>query len=415
MACLKTASGLNKSLVYKKHAKTDAICYGDIPTDVTGGVVLRRTSGVWNLKKETYQSAEIRTDYQVVDSRHGIRSVEGSLSGELSPGSYATFIGSALCKDFAAPTTPTAPTSIAVTVATVGDTFGTVTLVGGNFYGGVTVGSVIKLTGMTNASNNGVHLLVTALGSTTTTVTSVSVITINGQALVNEAAKTGATYTIIGKESYIPTTGHTDDHYTIEQWYDDLSVSEVFTGNKINTVGVSIPASGLATVDFAFVGKDLAQTGSSRFLSNPASQSSTKVYSSASGVLLVDGVPQVVITSAKLNINRNLTQDAVAFASTKPNNNVGTIMVDGELSSLMIGELNMDAFDNESVISLVFVLKADSTKTSDFISICLPKVTFDSATRDDGSKTISETVKFMAVKGSSGAISSTIIVRDSQA
>jgi len=415
MTCLKTASGLNKTIIYKKHAKTDAICYGDLPTDVSGGVATRRVTGTFNLNKETYKSAEIRTDYQVVDSRHGVRSVDGSLSGELSPGSYATFLGSALCKDFAAPTAPTAPTSIAVNVASVGDSFGTVTLVGGNFYGIVTVGSIIRLSGMTNSANNGVNLLVMALGSTTTTVTSVSAIAVNGQSLVNESAKTGATYSVIGKESYIPTTGHTDDHYTVEQWYDDLSISEVFVGCKINTVAVNVPANGLATVDFAWVGKDLAKTGSTRFLTNPTAQSSTKVYSSATGVLLVDGVPQVVITGAKLNINRGLTQDSVAFANTKPNNNVGTIMVDGEITTLMVSELNLDAFDAETNLSLVFLLAADSSKTSDFITFALPKVTFDSATRDDGAKTISETIKFTAVKGVTGAITSTLIIRDSQA
>ena len=56
---------------------------------------LRRVSSSFNLTKETYQSEEIRTDYQLSDFRHGVRSVEGNVSGELSAGTYADFLASA--------------------------------------------------------------------------------------------------------------------------------------------------------------------------------------------------------------------------------------------------------------------------------------------------------------------------------
>ena len=85
-----TASGINKVVSYKKETS-----FGTLPSPTTGGQTLRRVSSNFNLTKETYQSEEIRTDYQLVDFRHGVRSVEGSISGELSAGTYADFLASA--------------------------------------------------------------------------------------------------------------------------------------------------------------------------------------------------------------------------------------------------------------------------------------------------------------------------------
>ena len=59
----------------------------------SGAKYLRRyvTAGLI-LKKKLMNQMKFITDYQVADYRHGVRSAEGTLSGELSPGSYADFM-----------------------------------------------------------------------------------------------------------------------------------------------------------------------------------------------------------------------------------------------------------------------------------------------------------------------------------
>ncbi len=84
------ATGVAKKLVYKKQSALGTIA------SASGAQYLRRVTSNVDLKKATYQSAEIRSDYQRADFRHGIRTVDGTISGELSPGSYADFIGSAV-------------------------------------------------------------------------------------------------------------------------------------------------------------------------------------------------------------------------------------------------------------------------------------------------------------------------------
>ena len=77
------ASGINKIVSYKKETT-----FGVLPS-ASGAQTIRRVSSAFNLAKETYQSEEIRKDYQIADLRHGVRSVEGNVSGELSAGTYA--------------------------------------------------------------------------------------------------------------------------------------------------------------------------------------------------------------------------------------------------------------------------------------------------------------------------------------
>ena len=56
-----------------------------------GGQVLRRVSLTPAMKRASYTSAEIRTDRQVANFRLGTKSVAGTISGELSPGTYFDF------------------------------------------------------------------------------------------------------------------------------------------------------------------------------------------------------------------------------------------------------------------------------------------------------------------------------------
>jgi hypothetical protein len=86
------AEGVSGRIVYKFY--TDATITPGVPavsaTDpaATGGQILRRVASTLAFTKDTYQSNEIRSDYQIADFRHGVRRVAGNISGELSPLTY---------------------------------------------------------------------------------------------------------------------------------------------------------------------------------------------------------------------------------------------------------------------------------------------------------------------------------------
>ena len=396
-----TASGINKVVSYKKETS-----FGTLPSPTTGGQTLRRVSSTFNLTKETYQSEEIRTDYQLVDFRHGVRSVEGSISGELSAGTYADFLASALARNWTA-ATPSALGS--TTIASVGGTYTITRTTGSWLTDAVRVGNVVRLTGFATANNNA-NLLVIALTATVATV-----VALNNVQLTPETVASGGAFVATGKTTYAPTTGHTDDSYTFEEWYADIGQSEVTVGNKVNTVGIALPATGLTTIDLAFMGQDLKQRGTSQFFTSPTAQGTNGIFAAVNGALIVNGAPVALVTGANFNINRNMTSEAVVGSNIRPEIYEGRIIVDGDFTTLFQDGTFSDYFDNETEISLVVALTANSLPNSEFMSFTIPRLKLSTDTKDDGEKGIVSSNSFQALTGTgaNGFEATTLMIQDS--
>ena len=395
-----TATGINKTVSYKKETT-----FGVLPT-AAGAQTIRRVSSSFNLTKETYQSEEIRTDYQLSDFRHGVRSVEGNVSGELSAGTYADFLASALARNWTAVT----PSALGNTnIATVGGTYTITRATGSYLTDGVRVGNVIRLTGFATA-NNSKNLLVIALTATVATV-----IPLNSNKLTPETVGSGGTYAVTGKTTYAPTTGHTDDSYSFESWYSDIGQSEVFTGNKVNTVGIALPATGLTTVEIGFMGQDLKQRGTTQYFTSPTAQGTNGIFAAVNGALIVNGAPVALVTSANININRNMTSEAVVGSNIKPEIYEGRIVVEGDFSTLFQDGTFAGYFDTEAEISLVIALTANSSANSEFMSFTLPRLKLSTDTKDDGEKGLVSQNSFQALKGTgaNGFEATTIMIQDS--
>ena len=396
-----TATGINKIVTYKKETT-----FGQIADGSTGGKTLRRVTSNFNLTKETYQSEEIRPDYQIQDFRHGVRSVEGSLSGELSAGSYADFLASAVARNW----TAAIPSALgSTTIAAVSNTYTVTRATGSWITDGVRVGMVIRLTGF-NAANNGKNLLIVTLTATVATV-----IVLNGTTLTAETVASGGAYTAAGKTTYAPSTGHTDDSYTVEEFYADIGQSEVTTGNKVNTLSFALPATGLTTVDIGFMGQNLSKVGISAHFTSPAAQGTNGIFAAVNGALIVDGKVVSLVTSLNININRNMTSEAVVGSNIKPEIYEGRIVVDGDFSTLFQDRTFSDYFNNESEISLVCALSESNLANSGFMTFTLPRIKLGTDTKDDGEKGIVAQNSFQALKGfgTNGFEATTIMIQDS--
>jgi hypothetical protein len=206
------ARGVAKSLAYKKETTWGTLA------GAAGAKYLRRVTSAFNLAKEAYESAEIRVDRQTADMRHGVRSATGSINGELSPASYSDFMQSLVARDF---TSKTSLSSLSLTIAGSGPY--TITRAAGSWLtDGVTVGTVIRLTGTFNANNLNKNLLVASM-----TATVLTVVVLNGSTMTAEGPIASAGVSFPGKQTFVPATGHTDDSYTVEEWYSDIAQSEV--------------------------------------------------------------------------------------------------------------------------------------------------------------------------------------------
>ena len=395
------AKGVAKRVAYKKETAWGTIA------PAAGAKYLRRVTANFNLTKETYESNEIRTDYQVVDMRHGIRSAEGSLNGELSPGSYAPFMASVVARDFTAGVTAT---GVAITIGVSGELY-TLTRDAGNFtLGGFAVGNVVTLTGAgLNGDNVGNNLMIVGM-----TPLALTVVALTGVKPIAEGPIADVTVAVKGGVTYAPQDGHTDDSYTFEEYYADINQSEVYTGVKVGSMAVQLPTTGLVTCDFNFMGKNLEKTGTSQYFTAPTASGTDGVFASVSGALVVNGQPVALITSLDFTVDRGLEPANVVGSNFAADVFTGRIRVSGNFSTYFQDAQFRDYFDDEAKISIAVALSTGEEKDAEVVSFTFPTVKMGSATKNDGEMGIVQDHSFTALLAlNTGAgIESTIIIQD---
>lgn len=394
------SQGTAKVVAYKKETTFGTLA------GATGGKQLRRVTADFNLTKETYSSNEIRTSRQNASSTHGVRSAEGSLSAELSAGSYADFMGSILARDF---TTVTLGAAANVTVTVSGTTYQFVRTVGSFVTDGFRPGLIVNASGLTDVDDNGRDFLITAVSALS--VTFVPLDTLG--APTAQGVASSVTFTVPGKHTFIPASGHTNQSYTIEEWYSDIAQSQVFTGMKVNSMGVSMPSTGIITLDFGFTGKDMAQTGTTQYFTSPAAQSASGVMAAVNGAVIVNGQPVALITSIDFTVDR-ATENATAVGSNSlAEIFTGRILVTGNMSVYFTDANFRNYFNNETEVSLVLGVSTNACGTGSAMSFYMPRVKVNSFGLADAELGITASASFEALESCDGL--STIFINDTEA
>jgi hypothetical protein len=381
----------------------------------SGSQLMRRVSLEMNKQNSTFTSNEIVSHQQSTGATQGPGQINGSLKGELSPGSYALEFAALLRRDFS--TLFTSITSVSLTIAGSGPTY-TVTRSAGDFLtGGVKVGMVVRLSvGSLNAANINKNLLV--LGVTATVLT---VVPLNGAALVAEGPIAGCTVASAGgKITFAPTTGHTNDYYTWEKWFADLPRSELFTDVKPGAADVSFPGSGLIEVGFEMVG--LGRTlGASEVCTSPTAASTTNTVSAVQGRIIVNGAVTAV-TNIQFKIDGATSAgDPEVGAATLSDLQRGKISVSGSFSAKFDSATLQTLRDNQSVIALIVGAADSGLATADFVVFTLPAIKLFSDDASDGGdgqvvRTYNFTAQFNGAGGANLATNQTICqIHDSQA
>jgi len=197
-----------------------------------------------SLKQDTdsVASREIRSDRQVTDFiRTGVRA-NGSINFELSYGTYDDFMRAGLLSAaWTSPVTVIATSAVDVTAAS--NKFEPHT---GTWTATPAAGTWIKTSGFSETGNNGYFKVASATSGEI-------VVTCKNSTLANENASaasiTGGAYIVNG-------TTTADNSFSIERKHSDIaSVFEYWTGMMIPSFSMEVPANGLITGTFDFLGK----------------------------------------------------------------------------------------------------------------------------------------------------------------
>jgi hypothetical protein len=401
------AVGVSKQLRYKKQSALGTAASG------ASAQLLRRVTSDIDLSKDTYQSNEIRPDMQIADYRHGMWKVGGGVNGELSPGTYKDLIQSGLRRDF---TTVTAIASLSITIAGSGPTYTVTRSAGSWLTDGIKAGFVVRLTaGAFNAANSNKNLFVLAV----TSATVLTVMPMNGVAMVAEGPIATSTLTTPGKVTYTPTTAQTADYYTFEHWFPDIVQSEVFVDSKIGSLEFGLPATGMATFAAQVMGLKMTR-GTSQNFTSPTAATTTGVLAAVNGVLMSGGSAIAVVTGLNVKVDGGMSTGAVVGSNFSPDVFAGRVNVTGQLTAYFDGVTFRDAFVDETALSLAVAMATGTGATADFISLIMPNVKLGGATKSDGEQGLIITAPFQALYNGSGGAGvaseqTTLEIQDSQA
>jgi hypothetical protein len=210
------AQGINKTVAYKKQSGLGSAASG------SGGTLLRRVTAALNQTKDSYENNEIVSHQQGTGMTHGIAKTGGTLNGLMSGTTWMPFLGSLLRKD---PAATAAISSLSLTIATSGSNY-TITRV--PVRGSPAASRSATLPKSPRIGGRQQPQQERGRGRDRQRHSDHRNVLNTGSTLTAEGPIASCTVTVMGKKSWAPTSGHTNDYYTFEEWYNDLSKSRVF-------------------------------------------------------------------------------------------------------------------------------------------------------------------------------------------
>lgn len=371
------AEGVSGQLAYKAYS-TGVISANSQPTSssdpgASGAQILRRVSSTLNLKKDTYQSNEIISHRQITDFRHGKKMVDGAVSGEFSGLTYRDFFEAACRGTWAAAVTATVTDFTSVACDNSGST---ITLGGGNpVTKGFRAGMVVQFTGLSDTDNNSKNFLILSFGGSNNRTMTVY------PAPDSMTADTTFTMAQIGRRLIVPSSSHVSRKFGIEHYRQDLDIHQFFTECRCGGFKLALPATGMATVEFPFMGRDMetASSGSSPFFTSPTAATTSGIFAAVNGLLVVGGTAVGVVTGLTIDMNLSPSADAVLGQNYVPEIFLGRANVTGQVTALFQDLTMVNYFKNETEVGILAYLTATSAVDAPAVTLYMPRVKFGGA------------------------------------
>jgi hypothetical protein len=410
------AEGVSTRIAYKFY--TDPKIVPGVPAistadpGSTGGQILRRVASTLAFTKDTYQSNEIRSDYQIADFRHGVRRVAGNVSGELSPLTYMDMFEASFRSNW---TDPVTSSNTVLTSMTADHTASTLTFGGGDpVVAGLKPGMGIKFTGLTATANNGTTFVITGFSGTSNRTVAVL------PAPTTAASESTFTLSSTGSSLIIPSTGFVRRKVAVEKYSSDVDIALLYTECRVGGFNLQMPATGMSTIEFNFTGRDMEiyETAAAPFFTAPAAPSSTHLLAAVNGLLRISGQTVAVITAMNIQNAITLTGDPVVGSNLVPEIFAGRNVITGQMTAFFQDAVLLNDFKNETEIDALAYLTTASTPGAPAMSFYLPRIKLggaDVATTGEQGQMI--TIPYQALKyegAAAGVPQTTMQIWDSE-
>ena len=330
--------------------------FNQTPVSPSMALLRTRTGVNLDLTKQTLQSDETRSDRQIVTERHGNEQTAGELPFELSYGSQDDFIEAVLQGTWAASVNLSASDISAASGDNSLNTGGAVD------FSTIEAGDEITVSGFTAGANNDTYTVVSA--------TAAKVI-VSGVALVDEAA--GNTISIVSSRQNVK-AGKVNRSFTIERRFTDVSQFLRYTGQRANTLSLSIQPNSIVSGTFGMVGAGM--TPAQVELGAPAAAPNTEVLDSFTGTMQEGGATIAIVTGLELNLDNGINPLFVNGSKQAANTERGRSNLTGTLTAFFEDETLLNKFVNETE-SNIYVTLPDLAGNE--IRINLPRIKYNGA------------------------------------
>jgi hypothetical protein len=316
------------------------------------GLVLNRAQIQSNEKTSTALKPMMRLGY---------KTVEGSLNGELSVGGATDILLEAVMRS-----TMTAAVAVGfATLTTVAVGTNALVAAAGDWRSqNVKIGDVFKLTG-TSQSANHKNARVIALTSLTLSVA-------DGTYSVVAASATG-TLTILKK--VINGATPTSYTHTVEQYDQDIDLTELFKGCMCVGARMSFRPGQMATVQYTFLGMDreLLASGASPYFSSPTLTTSLQLVADDSSIRYNSAA---VATFTGFDLDFQITAQGVPVIGSLVTPAIfdNDLMVSGSVTGLRSDFSNLTLYDAETEFDLSILLQEPTGSPPEALSFYLPRV-----------------------------------------
>lgn len=364
---------------------------------------MRRTSSSLALSKATNQSTEIRPDSQVVDLRHGLRKVKGDIKTELAIGAHDDWLEAVLRGGW---TSGAVLASGAAAVTASGQSF--IRATGSWLADGFKVGDVVRWSGV-SSGNDGRRLRVTDLTATVMTVAE-TVETVAG-------GNSACSCSVAGRKLV---NGVQQRSFTIEHAYAEAGFSQLFSGCRIGSLDLALPASGFVTAGFGVSGRNMVvrEGADAPYFAGPASSASNPALAAVDGTLRLGAVDIGVVTGLNLSVDLGLTGDGVLGTDVLPEIFYGRTTVTGTMTAFVEDASLLKSYDGEDELGLHVLLAAPGAASTGFLAIHLPRIKFTGGSiRVEGEHGLPITLPFQAlgrIDGDSRYDAATIVLQEAE-
>ena len=318
-----------------------------------------------SLRKDAIRSAEIRDDGLSTIPRHGPRMVSGSYGGELSVSSWDTIIANVCRSTLTAATTLTQATT-SLTNVVFGSNYValvTTTSTGGWVTAGVKVGDVFRITG-TSGSNDSINGQVVAMTTHT--------LTVPGATFTADASAT--TFSLTRGTKIVNASSVVRKSYYVEQYYQDLDLSEVFGGVRFTSLSLSGSPNGMADISIGAMGMSATNlaSGSSPYYTAPT-EYTTAPLAFSDATIWFDGAKLITATSFSLSLDNGGSTLPVIGSSVTPDVFDGPARLTGSISMLREDLDALGDFADEDELELFVLLQAAGAVPKNYFGLYVPR------------------------------------------